>query len=59
MAFILDERPDTRSTPGCRAPCSSNQAGDATLLVVESLTTAFAGARHLHSYPKPVRALIA
>jgi hypothetical protein len=59
MAFILDERADTRLTPVYGASCSSNQTGGATSPVVESLTTAFCGARHLHSYLKSVGALIA
>jgi hypothetical protein len=53
MAFILDERADTMLTPVYRAP--SNQTGDATSPVVESLTTAFAALATCIS----VRALIA
>jgi hypothetical protein len=57
MAFILDERADTRLTPIYRAPCSSNQTGDAASPVVESLTTALAALATAFVFH--VRALIA
>jgi hypothetical protein len=53
MAFILYERANPRLTPVCRAPCSSNQAGDATSLVVESLTTAFEALATCIRIPNP------
>jgi hypothetical protein len=53
MPFILDERADTRLTPVYRAPCSSNQTGDAASPVVELRTTAFPALATCIRIPNP------
>jgi hypothetical protein len=60
MAFILNERADARLMPVVyRAPRSSNQNGNASSPVAQSPDHHNCGARHVHSYRKSVRALVA